>query len=144
MTWSTRPSRKRSAEHAFGRRRNCTLFQHLAGVIISDISHLVTSSEARLTVVYRGSGGADWPPDIADETPNQEQLQEWRSEQQGLLNHLRRVDPKIARMAELTLLHDITNTEDFCRLLKLAPPEVARLRRRMRRSVRAYHAENRP
>jgi DNA-directed RNA polymerase specialized sigma24 family protein len=124
--------------------KNCTLFQHLAGVIASDIWHAVNSSESRLRVSQQGclDGGVLWPPDIADETPNQEHVEEWRSEQRRLLDYLNRVDPKIGKMAELTLLHDVKETVDLCRFLDLAPSEVANLRKRMKRAARVYHTEN--
>ena len=89
------------------------------------------------------NGAAEWPPDVADETPNQEQVEQWRSEQGGLIDHLKRIDPKMARMAELLLLDDETATEALGRRLDLAPSDVANLRKRMRRAARAYHAENR-
>jgi hypothetical protein len=121
----------------------CTLFQHLVGVIKSEISHIAHSSEGRLIVHGPPNGGAEWPPDVADETPNQEQVEQWRSEQRGLIDHLRRIDSKMVRMAELLILHDETATEALCRRLDLPPSDVANLRKRMRRAARAYHAENR-
>lgn len=121
----------------------CTLFQHLVGVIVSDISHFASSSESQLRVHKPSNGNAEWPPDVADETPNQEQVEQWRSEQRGLIDHLRRIDPKLATMAELLLLDDETGTEVLGRELDLAPSAVANLRKRMRRAARAYHAENR-
>ena len=124
---------------------NCTLLEHLVRVIISDSSHAVNSSDSRLRVSDRDrpDGGAPWPPDMPDETPNQEQVEEWRSVQRGLLDHLNRRDPEIGRMAELILLNDVWKIEDLCRVLELTPSEVTNLRKRMKRAARAYYEENR-
>jgi hypothetical protein len=124
---------------------NCTLYQHLVGVIFSDISHAADSSENHLTVYNhdRPNGSTTWPPDSADEAPNQEHATLWHSELLQLLEHLHSVDPKVGRMAELMLRYDVKETEDLCRLLKLEPSEVANLRKRVKRAARTYHAETR-
>ena len=47
---------------------NCTLFQHLAGVIVSDVSHAATSTENRTTMAPPDDPPGDrWPPDPADD-----------------------------------------------------------------------------
>jgi Bacterial sugar transferase len=58
------------------RPETCSLLQHLAGVVVQDVSHAANSSENRLTLAHRGPPDADgsWPPEIADETPDQEHV----------------------------------------------------------------------
>jgi hypothetical protein len=125
-------------------RENCTLFQHLAGVIVSDISHAASSLDCRLRVsdqIRSENENIVWPPDLADESPSQELVEEWRSLQRRLLDHLKHIDPGMGRMAELIVLQDINATDELSRRLALAPSEVANLRKRLRRAARAYYAE---
>jgi DNA-directed RNA polymerase specialized sigma24 family protein len=122
------------------RPESCSLFQHLAAVIKQQISHAANSSENRLLVAADGrcDPEAGWPPDIADEGPDQEWTALWRSEQRRLLVYLGTVDPRIARMAELQLDHDLCETRELCVALAATPAEVANLRKRMKRAVGAY------
>jgi hypothetical protein len=125
-------------------RENCTLFQHLAGVIVSDISHAASSLDCRLRVsdqIRSENENIVWPPDLADESPSQELVEEWRSLQRRLLDYLKHIDPGMGRMAELIVLQDINATDELSRRLALAPSEVANLRKRLRRAARAYYAE---
>lgn len=124
----------------------CTLFQHLAGVVVSEISHSASSSERRLTVREAGrpNGHTSWPPDIPDGAPDQEQRALWLSEQRRLLEHLGQIQPIMGKMAELMLVHDVCETRDLCKALGLAPSAVANLRKRIKRAVRAYVMESSP
>jgi DNA-directed RNA polymerase specialized sigma24 family protein len=118
----------------------CTLFQHLAGVIVSDISHAAEASENKLTLAAdsRKDRSDDWPPDKADEAPDQEQRMLWRSEQRRLLGHLDEVDPKLARMAELILLQDVDGSAELAEHLGCTTGEIANLRKRMKRALHVY------
>jgi hypothetical protein len=122
-------------------RENCTLFQHLAGVIVRDISHAVASLDSGLRVYDPSPSKNDngWPPDLADESPSQELVEEWHSLQKRLLDYLKRIDPRMGRMAELILLEDINETKELCRQLALTPSKVANLRKRLKRTARAYY-----
>jgi hypothetical protein len=84
------------------------------------------------------NGESVWPPDVADESPNQEQLEEWRSEERRLLEFLGRQDSLLERMARFIHLHDVRETEDLCRLLELEPAEIANCRKRLKRALQAY------
>lgn len=121
-------------------RDNCTLFQHLAGVVVSDISHAAEAAENRLTLAADGrkedAGG--WPPDVVDERQDQEERALWRSEQRRLLGHLDEVDPKLARMAELILVQDIDGSAELSERLGCSTNEVANLRKRMKRALRVF------
>jgi hypothetical protein len=121
----------------------CTLFQHLAGVILSDISHAAGSIENRSTL--RDSADRSSGPDAATGGPGSSASHEaellWQHEQRNLLSYLDRVDPALRQMAELMLLHDMTATEDLSRSLCIVPAEVANRRKRLKRAVRAYLAE---
>ncbi|MGH6930637.1 MAG: hypothetical protein ACREEV_20150, partial [Dongiaceae bacterium] len=121
----------------------CTLFQHLAGVIVSDISHAAESAENRSTLraASGGESGAGLVVDIGDDAPDQETVAVWRSEQRQLLEHLERVDPALKEMAALMLAQDMQETEDLSRTLGIAPAEVANRRKRLKRAVRAYLTE---
>jgi hypothetical protein len=121
---------------------NCTLFQHLAGVVVSDISHAAESMENRITMAPSHNPGADrWPPDAADDAPDPERAAEWRSERNRLVGWLETTDPELARMAELMLTRDMQDTDSLSRELGVAASEVANRRKRLKRAVRAYMAE---
>ena len=118
----------------------CSLFQHLAGIVVSDISHAATAAENRLTLADDGRSSriGGWPPDQADDVPDQEQIALWRSEQRTLLDYLRDIDPIMGEMAELILTKDIDQTAELCLRLDRAPSEIANLRKRIRRATQAY------
>ena len=122
---------------------NCTLFQHLAGVIVSDVSHAAESMENRTTAPPSDPAGNPGPAaDPADQSDNPESIAEWRSEQRRLLEHLESVDPDLARMAELMLVRDMRETEPLSRELGVPAAEVANRRKRLKRHVQAYLAEH--
>jgi len=124
---------------------HCTLFRHLAGVVVSDIGHMARSAENRSTLAPPADPpGGHWPPDTADDASDQAQAMEWRSEQRRLLTHLEAVDPRLARMAELMLVHDLQETSTLSERLEVAAGEIANMRKRLKRAVRAYMAENAP
>ena len=120
----------------------CTLFQHLAGAIVSDISHAAESADNR-TTISAAAAPADsvWPPDTADGDADPEQIALWQSEQRRLIAHLDCLDPLLGRMATAMLVDDHRETADLCLALDLAPSDVANLRKRLKRAVRAYIAE---
>jgi hypothetical protein len=121
---------------------NCTLFQHLAGVLVSDISHAATSIENRSTFAQPDDPPGDrWPPDMADDGPDQGQTAEWKSEQRLLLRHLDGIDPDLAVMAGLMLIHDMQETAALAAAMKVPPAEIANRRKRLKRAVAAYLAE---
>jgi DNA-directed RNA polymerase specialized sigma24 family protein len=126
-------------------REVCTLFQHLAGVIVSDISHSKNSSESRLTACPgRANGHTTWPPENADQKPSQEDAACSLSDKHHLFGYLSTLDPMMAGMAELMLIHDLWETRELSKRLEIAPAEVANLRKRLKRAVRAYLTEKRP
>src|SRR5262249_3871123 len=61
----------------------CTLFQHVAGVIVSDISHAAESMENRTTLREAAGNDPGTSPiaDVGDDAPDQEATAVWRSEQ---------------------------------------------------------------
>ncbi len=118
---------------------HCTLFQHLAGIVVSDISHAANSAENRLTLADDGRdrpGG--WPPDRADDRPGQEEQALWRSEQRKLLEFLMAIDQMLGRMAELILVEDVDASADLAQRLDVTVDQVANLRKRMKRAVRTF------
>jgi len=122
----------------------CSLFQHLAGIVVSDISHAATAAENRLTLADDGRRGAEsggWPPDRADETPDQERIALWRSEQRRLLGHLHEIDPVMGEMAALMLIEDIDQTSELSARLDRSPAEIANYRKRLRRATNTYLLE---
>jgi len=121
----------------------CTLFQHLTGVIVSDISHAAESAENRSTLRAATGDDPESGPalDVGDDAPDPESVATWRAEQRRLLDHLERTDPALRRMAELMLTEDMQETVDLSRALAIAPAEVANRRKRLKRAVRAYLME---
>jgi hypothetical protein len=122
----------------------CSLFQHLAGVIVSDISHAAQSVENRATLRDGGTslGGTSLTAAMADNAPSQESVAAWRSEQRCLLDQLMALDVELGRMAELMLVQDIQETADLSRALAIPAAEVANRRKRLKRAVQAYLAES--
>lgn len=120
---------------------NCTLFQHLAGVIVSDVGHAATSTENRTTMAPPDDPPGDrWPPDPADDSPDQEQAVAWKSEQRRLLKHLDGIDPELAVMAGLMLVHDMQESEALAEAMGVPAAEIANRRKRLKRAVTAYMA----
>lgn len=118
---------------------DCTLFQHLAGIVVSDISHAATAAENRLTLADDGRHQpSGWPPDRADDRPGQEGQALWRSEQRRLLGYLMAIDPMLGRMAELILVEDIDGSSELAGRLDVTVGDVANLRKRMKRAIRAF------
>lgn len=118
----------------------CSLFQHLAGVVVSDISHAAEGAENKLTLASDGQAerGEGWPPDVVDDRPDQEERTLWRSEQRRLLGHLDEVDPKLARMAELILIEDIDSSVELARRFDCSTKEIANLRKRLKRALHIF------
>jgi hypothetical protein len=116
----------------------CSLFEHLRGVILSDINHAAESWDNRRTCSYPTAGDAmDRPDCMADP----ETVAAWRCDEAHLLGYLREHDPEIGRMAELFLVHDLRETEELSRKLGVPPAEVQNRRRRMKRAVHKYLLE---
>jgi hypothetical protein len=118
---------------------NCTLFRHLQGVIDSDTSHAAHSRETRLDL-----NDGDALLDRSDGAADPEQIAVGKAEQQRLFDYLSSKHPTLGRMAVLMCLHDLRGTSELCRELDVDPQELANLRKRMKRLVRAYLEEDRP
>jgi hypothetical protein len=122
----------------------CSLFQHLAGVIVSDVSHSAESLENRATLRdaadEAGEGGI--AATVGDDAPSQESVVAWRSEQRRLLEHLERIDPGLRQMAQLMLEQDMQETAELSRTMGVPPTEIANRRKRLKRAVRAYLLES--
>ena len=84
------------------------------------------------------NGRTTWPPDIAEPGPNQEEVILSSSDRRELLEYLSQIDPKLAKMAELMLGHDLWETRELGEALENTLGEVANLRRRLYRAVRAF------
>ena len=121
----------------------CTLFQHLAGVVVSDISHAAEAAENRLMRAddAKENQSAGWPPGKADERPDQEQEALWRSEQRRVLGHLDDIDPRLAEMAELILIEDVDGSADLAKRLGCSISEVVNMRKRMKRALANFLLE---
>ena len=119
-------------------RETCSLFEHLAGVIVSDINHAAESAENRRTSADpTACNGVEH----ADPAADPERIAAWRSEEEHLLHHLWDVDPRIGRLAELILIHDLRETAALSSELGLVPTEVLNLRKRMKRAILKYLSE---
>ncbi|NNG03215.1 MAG: hypothetical protein HKM95_03840 [Inquilinus sp.] len=124
----------------------CTLFQHLAGVVVSDVSHAATAMDNRTTVSPAADpdGTAGAPVTHADSAPDQEEIAAWRSQCRHLLGHLDTIDPPLGRLAAAMLIDDLRETADLCRVLDLPAADIANLRKRLKRAVRGYLQEAAP
>jgi hypothetical protein len=122
------------------KREACDLFHHLAGVIVSDMSHSSASLESRMIARNNGhaNGHTTWPPDIPEPGPNQEEALLSSSGRRELLEHLSQIDPKLAKMAELMLGRDLWERRELAEALATTPADVANLRKRLYRAVRAF------
>ena len=117
----------------------CTLFQHLAGVVVSDISHAAEAKENRLGL----DGGGDDPHDEAPaDRPDQEQVALWRDQQRRLLSHLAAIEPRLAELARLMLDQDLRETAPLAAALRVPASEIANLRKRLKRATRAWLVED--
>lgn len=112
----------------------CSLFQHLAGVVASDISHAAAAIENRIT---QGEDAAVLG-EHADDAPDQEQAALWQAEHRRLLAHLTAIDPKLGAMAALMLDQDLRETAALTMALGVTAAEVANLRKRLKRAIRAF------
>jgi len=127
-------------------RQACTLLEHLANVVVSDISHAAVSAENRLLLDNPSKADQDEPfgAEVKDQAPNQEAEAHWRSEQRRLLTYLHGIDPGLRQIAALMLERDMTDSVELGRELNLDPAEVANCRKRLKRAIRAYLAEFKP
>lgn len=114
-----------------------TLFEHLAGVVASDISDAARSADSGLTAATPSRG----PLEQGGGSGDSEQAEAWRSERRRLLDHLYDKDEKLGEMASLILLEDCRDIGELASALEVVPLEIANMRRRMKREVRAYIAE---
>ena len=121
-------------------RTAASLFQHLAGVIASDLNHLAMRAEnreVRLTATTddgAGDRGAD-PPDGA---PGPEAMSARHSEERALLAFLAARDPLLEHMARLMLHDDLHGTEELACRLDVPAGEVPNMRKRLRRAAEAF------
>ena len=122
----------------------CSLLEHLASVVVSDISHIAVSKENRTLLDNPGDPDEQFGAEVKDDAPSQESEAHWRSEQRRLLAYLGGVDPALRQIAALMLQRDMTDSAELGRELKLDLAEVANLRKRLKRAIRAYLAEFKP
>src|SRR5262249_16646463 len=117
--------------------RASSLLEHLAGVVVSDISHAAVSAENRSLLDNPSKGDPDeqFGAEVKDDAPSQESEAHWRSEQRRLLAYLEGVDPALRQIAALMLLRDMTDSAELGRELNLDPAEVANPRKRLKRPL---------
>lgn len=113
----------------------CTLFEHLAGVVASSISHAAEAHGRHFTLVVENTF---LRPESEISTPSQELISLWRSEQRQIIKHLRDTDPFLGKMAELILTRDIQESSELSRELGISRDSVANLRKRLRRACDSY------
>lgn len=118
-------------------RPTCSLYDHLLGVIASDINHAAESWENR---TMRNPGEHE-PGELSDCAADPELVATLRFEQTRLLAHLGLLDPVMGKLAELILLEDLNGTDELSQRLGIAPNQVKNLRKRMKRTVLAYLSE---
>jgi hypothetical protein len=110
-----------------------SLFDHLTGVIFSEISHLVQSRENRTTV------GVD--DDITEQFSHREDPETIairNAQEHGFLAYLASKKPVLRRLAELILYDANAGTPDLMAKLDLSWREVESLKKALRRATEAY------
>lgn len=110
------------------------LYEHLAAIVGDEISAAARSG---------GSGLTAAPLSSADESQDPGQSDDWRDRRRDLLDHLYDENAKLGEMASLMLVENCHDSAELASALETVPPEIAKLRRRMKQEVRAYIAEGR-
>ena len=114
-----------------------TLFEHLARIVVSDITDQAGPASSPLAGAV--TGGGERANDGAGGSPDPQQ-ESWRSERRSLLDHLYDKSEKLGEMASLMLLENCLETGELANALEVVPQEITNLRRRMKREVRDYIA----
>ena len=121
-------------------RSAATLFQHLAGVVASDLNHLAMraeNQEIRLAVAV-GDGTDGGPADLLGGASDPESVSARNSEERALLAFLAARDPLLERMARVMLHDELRGTEELARRLDVPAAAVPNLRKRLRRAAEAF------
>jgi hypothetical protein len=112
--------------------RDLSLFDHLAGVISSDISQLVSSAENRRTLQ-----ADEKIVNIADHMEDPETIAIRKSQEQRFFAYLEEKKPALRQLAETILYSQVTGTE-LAVQLNLSIREVDSLKRALRRATEDF------
>jgi hypothetical protein len=125
-----------SGQRAWKPQQN-SLFEHLAGVISSEISHLVESRENRTTVVDENI------IQLLDHREDPETLIMRQAQEHAFLVYLAEKKPMLRTLAELLLYDANAGTPDLMAKLELSWREVESLKKALRRATQAFlHGED--
>ncbi|NKC13456.1 MAG: hypothetical protein GKR94_15065 [Gammaproteobacteria bacterium] len=110
------------------------LFEHLTGIINSEISHRVLSKENQFIRPSETVSEVDrgW---YSSHSPDE--LTEALSEQQWLLAMLDALEPRLAELAHLMIEAEIKGSAELSRKMNLTTREVNNLKKRLRRAAKA-------
>jgi hypothetical protein len=113
--------------------REISLFQHLAGVILSDINHLATSEENKTTAL-----ADDTVVQIQDYRSSPETMVLRKRQEEQFLNYLEGKKPKLRQLAHLILYERVRTSAHFMVKLNLSFQEVESLKKALRRATEEY------
>jgi hypothetical protein len=116
--------------------RDHSLFDHLAGVISSDISQLVNSAENKWTL----RADDEKILHIADHIEDPETIAVRKSQEQRFFAYLeaRKPAPLLRQLAELILYHRGGHTSELAKTLNLSITELDSLKRTLRRATNKF------
>jgi hypothetical protein len=116
--------------------RDRTLFEHLAGVISGDVSHLVNSAENKRTL----QADDEKILHIADHMEDPETIAIRRCQEQRFFAYLeaRKPAPLLRQLAELILYDPGGHTSELAEKLNLSITELDNLKRTLRRATENF------
>ena len=116
--------------------RQISLFQHLGGVIFSDINHLATSEENKTTAL-----ADDTIVQMEDYRSNPDMMVVRKLQEEHFLNYLEAKRPQLRQLAHLILHEPVRASADFMVKLNLSLQEVESLKKALRRATKEYLAQ---
>jgi hypothetical protein len=121
-----------SGQRVWNQRQN-SLFDHLAGVISSEISHLVQSRENRTTLRVD-----EKIVQLIDHREDPETIAIRKAQEHQFLIHLEKKKPMLRSLAELLLYDANAATPDLIAKLNLSLREIESLKKALRRATEDF------
>lgn len=130
-----------------------SLYQHLVGVVRSDISNRLRCKENRMTILESrlGSNGEagrrSGPAKVLDlsqfacEDPSPEEVVLFQDELEKILQHVENADTKLLNMAKLMAERDLSGSIELSNELGVSVREVNNRKKRLRRLVEAFQRQ---
>jgi hypothetical protein len=110
-----------------------SLFQHLAGVISSDINHLAMSEDNKTT-----AHADDTIVQIEDYRPTPEAVVLRKKDEEHFFAYLEAKRPALKQLAHLILHESVRTTDELMARLSLSLRDIESLKKALRRATDAY------